>query len=75
MRVLNREMLDAAVSDAAAPVAVLLVCSFEYFDKDRSNSLNYDEILCALQHAGGQQHTPERHRVHSSVDPLVCWRQ
>eukprot|EP00775_Hariotina_reticulata_P010919 gene10918-11074_t len=26
--------------------------SFEFFDKDRSNTLNYDEISCALQHAG-----------------------
>eukprot|EP00878_Enallax_costatus_P011154 GHUV01011648.1.p1 GENE.GHUV01011648.1~~GHUV01011648.1.p1 ORF type:complete len:111 (+),score=35.27 GHUV01011648.1:306-638(+) len=26
--------------------------SFEFFDKDRSNSLNYEEISNALQHAG-----------------------
>lgn len=28
-------------------------CSFEYFDKDQTNTLNFDEIQCALQHAGG----------------------
>lgn len=27
-------------------------CSFEFFDKDRTNSLNYEEISNALQHAG-----------------------
>jgi galactose-1-phosphate uridylyltransferase len=46
---------------------MLLLYSFEYFDKDRSNSLNYDEILCALQHAGAPQHT-----AHSTVQHLQC---
>jgi hypothetical protein len=27
-------------------------CSFEFFDKDQTNTLNFDEIQQALQHAG-----------------------
>jgi hypothetical protein len=44
---------------------LLLLRSFEYFDKDRSNSLNYDEILCALQHAGARQHTARSTTQHT----------
>lgn len=30
--------------------------SYEYFDADRSNSLNFDEIHNALTHAGAPRH-------------------
>lgn len=62
--------LDAAgATDVAAAALLSLLhchhCSFEYFDKDRSNSLNYDEILCALQHAGALQHSAHQRSFYS----------
>eukprot|EP00882_Tetradesmus_deserticola_P017492 GHRQ01018736.1.p1 GENE.GHRQ01018736.1~~GHRQ01018736.1.p1 ORF type:complete len:115 (+),score=46.06 GHRQ01018736.1:929-1273(+) len=58
---------------AVVNVTVLLqlpsTCSFEYFDKDRSNSLNYNEIQCALQHAGYKLDPPALKVVFNRFDP------
>lgn len=43
--------------------------SFEYFDADRSNSLDYDEISSALAHAGYQLDRPALQAVFARFDP------
>lgn len=43
--------------------------SFEFFDRDRSNSLNYEEIRSALQHAGYSLDDPALRVVFNRFDP------
>jgi Ca2+-binding EF-hand superfamily protein len=43
--------------------------SFEFFDKDRSNSLNYEEISNALQHAGYKLDPPALRVIFNRFDP------
>lgn len=43
--------------------------SFEYFDRDRSGSLSYDEIFAALQHAGYTLERQALQAVFKRFDP------
>ena len=43
--------------------------SFEYFDKDKSGSLSYDEIFAALQHAGYTLERQALQAVFQRFDP------